>query len=61
MLKFIRKKILEGIIKDFINELPKYKVSARLLLLEKKDELLEKIERAVLETIKKYFEEHLGK
>lgn len=61
MFKFIRKKILEGIIKDFINDLPKYKTSARLLLLEKKDEILEKIETAILETVKKYFEEHLGK
>lgn len=61
MLKFIRKKFLEGIIKDFIKELPKYKVSARLLLLEKKDELIEKIERAILETIKKYFDQHLDK
>ena len=61
MIKFIRKKILEGIIKDFIKELPKYKVTARLLLLEKKDELLEKIETAVLAEIKKYFDEHLDK
>ena len=61
MFKFIRKKILEGIIKDFINDLPKYKTTARLLFLEKKDEILEKVEKAILATIKKYIEEHIAK
>ena len=60
MFKLIRRKIVEGIIKDFINDLPKYKTAAKLLFLEKKDEIIAKIENAIMETIKKYFKEHLG-
>lgn len=45
MFKWIRNKLLEGIVKDVIEELPKLKVSARKLLEEKKDEVLEKSEK----------------
>ena len=60
MFKFIRKKLLQGMINDFINDMPKYRMSARLLMLEKKDELIEKIENVVFSTIKKYFKSYLG-
>lgn len=51
MFKWIRNKLLEGIVKDVIEELPKLKVSARKLLEEKKDEVLEKIREAIKEKL----------
>jgi hypothetical protein len=51
MFKWIRNKLLEGIVKDVIEELPKLKVSARKLLEEKKDEVLEKIGEAIKEKL----------
>lgn len=51
MFKWIRNKLLEGIVKDVIEELPKLKVSARKLLGEKKDEVLEKIREAIKEKL----------
>lgn len=43
MIKWIKNKIVECFIKDLIEDLPKYKLSALKLLKEKKDEVLEKI------------------
>lgn len=60
MLKFLRKKILEGIINEIIEQMPKWKVSARILLKEKKDEILEKAEQAVITTVKGIFEKELN-
>jgi hypothetical protein len=60
MFKFLRKKILEGIINDIIEQMPKWKVSARILFKEKKDEILKKAEQAVIETVKGVFEKELG-
>ena len=51
MFKWIRNKLLEGIVKDVIEELPILKVSARKLLEEKKDEVLEKIGEAIKEKL----------
>ena len=51
MFKWIRNKLLEGIVKDVIEELPKLKVSARKLLEEKNDEVLEKIGEAIKEKL----------
>ena len=56
MFKWIRNKILEGIIKDLIKELPNLKVSARRLLKEKKGELLEKIKETIKEKIRELAE-----
>ena len=56
MIKWIRNKILEGIVKDLIEELPNLKVSARKLLKEKKDELLEKVKDAIKDKIKELAE-----
>lgn len=43
MFKFIRKKIVENIIKDIIKELPKYKVNALAYFEEHKQEIIEKL------------------
>jgi len=57
MFKFIRRKILEGLIKDFIKEIPQYKEAALKLLSEHKDEIIEKIKDAILAEIKKLIQE----
>lgn len=59
MFKFIRRKILEGMVKDFIADLPKYKKNAELLFLEKKDEILELLKNKIAEALKEFFEEKL--
>lgn len=51
MFKWIKKKILEKIIKDLIEELPTIKEKAKVLLSEKKDEIIEKAKTAIKETI----------
>ncbi len=61
MFKFIRRKILEGMVKDFIQDLPKYKDAAILIFMEKKGEVIKRIEKAVLEALTGFFEEKLGK
>ena len=59
MFKFLRKKIIEGIVKDFIADLPKYKKNAELLFLEKKDEVLELVKEKIAEALKGFFEKNL--
>lgn len=49
MFKFFRKKIIEGFIKDIINDLPKYKRNALIYFKAHKEEIIEK----VVEFIKK--------
>lgn len=60
MFKFLRKKLLEGLINDFINEMPKWRVSARILFREKKDEILKKAKDSLYETLKRIFEQELS-
>lgn len=59
MFKFIRKKILEGMVKDFIADLPKYREQALLILETRKDEILELLKAKIAETIKDFFEQAL--
>lgn len=58
MFKFLRKKIIEGIVKDFIADLPKYKKNAELLFMEKKDEVLELVKEKIAEALKEFFEKN---
>ena len=51
MFKWIKKKILENIIKEAIEELPKLKVTARKLWSENKDEILGKVKEAIKKEI----------
>ena len=59
MFKFLRKKLLEGFIKDFIADLPKYKEQALLILESRKDEILELLKNKIAEVLKEFFEENL--
>lgn len=51
MFKWVKKKILENIIKEAIEELPKLKVTARKLWDKNKDEILEKVKEAIKKEI----------
>ena len=51
IIKWIKKKILENIIKDAIEELPKLKVTARKIWSENKDEILGKVKEAIKKEI----------
>lgn len=51
MFKWVKKKILENIIKEAIEELPKLKVTARKLWSENKDEILGKVKEAIKKEI----------
>lgn len=57
MIKWIRKKILEGFVKDILKELPELKEKALILFEEKKDLFIEKAKEAIkekfLELVKK--------
>lgn len=59
MFKFIRKKILEGLVKDFIEDMPKYKGIALMIFKEKKDEVFELLKNKIAEALKEFFEEKL--
>lgn len=61
MFKFIRRKLFEGLVKDLINELPKYKEAALVILAKHKDEFLSKVKDAIFEEIKKFVQEKLEK
>lgn len=59
MFKFLRKKLIEGIVKDIINELPRFRMAAKLIFIEKKDELLAKVEQAIIKTVKDFFDKEV--
>ncbi len=52
MFKFIRKKLLEGIIKDIAKEIPTIKDKALKLFEEKKDEVLKLVEEKIKKLLK---------
>ena len=58
MFKWIRKKILEGVIKDLLEQLPDIKEKGLQLLKEKKELIIEKIKetikKALLELVEKF-------
>ena len=60
MFKFIKRKIIEGIIKDFIEDLPKYKEQALGVLEAHKDELLCAVKNAIQKAVREFIEKKLG-
>ena len=61
LFKFFRKKIVEGIIKDFIAGLPKYQDFLLQIYNDHKEEILKKVENAIQEVVREYLEKKLGK
>ena len=51
MFKWIRKKILEGVIKDLLEQLPDIKEKGLQLLREKKELIIEKIKETIKKTL----------
>lgn len=51
MFKWLRKKIFEGLVKDFLKELPEFKEKALLLFETKKDLFIEKAKNAIKEKL----------
>lgn len=60
LIKWLRRKMLESMINELINQLPNWKMSAKILFLEKKNEILDKAEKAVINAVKKIFEKEFG-
>ena len=52
LIKFIQKKVVEGIAKESISRLPELKEMALLYLKEHKDEILEAVKEKIIELIK---------
>lgn len=61
MFKWIRKRILKGIVKDVIKELPEYKEKVLDLLEVYKDELLDKLQEVIKDTVKKFITDMFNK
>lgn len=59
MIKFFRKKLLEGMIKDIMIKMPEYKDFAILLFEEHKSEIYRKVKEAIKTAIKNCLSEHL--
>lgn len=58
MIKWLEKKLIERILKDVIKELPKLKISAKLLLEEKKDYIIEQAKEAIKEKFLEILKKH---
>lgn len=56
MLNWIKKKILKSIIKDITKSLPKLKEKGLKLIKEHTDEVMEKAQEAITNTIKDFIE-----
>lgn len=56
MIKWIRKKILEGIIKDILNQLPELKEKGLILFKEKKELIIEKVKEEIKKTLMEFIE-----
>lgn len=60
MFKFIRRKIVEGIIKDILDKLPEYKEYALFVFNEHKEELFEKVKNAIEKVVKDFIAKKLN-
>lgn len=61
MFGWIKKRILKSVIKDITKSLPKYKEYALIYLEEHKDEIIEKVEKAICDIIKNELAKVLNK
>ena len=52
IIKFIQKKVVEGLVKEAIAKLPELKEMALLYLKEHADEILEEVKKKIVELIK---------
>lgn len=61
MFGWIKKKILKSIIKDITKQLPKYKEMALIYVEQHKDELIEKVKKAIEDIVKNELAKVLNK
>lgn len=60
-INWIKKKVLKSIIKDITKNLPKYKEIALIFVEEHKDEIIEKVKKAIEDIIKNELAKVLNK
>lgn len=60
MFKLIRKKLLEGIIKDLAAKIPEIQDHAKIFIELHKDEIIEKVKEAIIKAIKAFIISKLG-
>lgn len=61
MFNWLKKRILKSIIKDITKNLPKYKEIALIYVEEHKDEIIEKVKKAIEDIIKNELAKVLNK
>lgn len=61
MFGWIKKKILKSIIKDITKQLPKYKEIALIYVEQNKDEIIEKVQKAISDIVKNELAKVLNK
>ena len=61
MFGFVKKLVLKSIIKDITKEMPKYKEYALIYIEEHKDEIIEKVKKAIGDIIKNELAKVLNK
>lgn len=61
MFGWIKKRILKSIIKDITKQLPKYKNMALVYIEEHKDEIIDKVKKAIEDIIKNELAKVLNK
>lgn len=61
MFGWIKKKILKSIIKDITKQLPKYKEMALIYVEQNKDEIIDKVKKAIEDIVKNELAKVLNK
>ena len=61
LINWIKKKVLKSIIKDITKELPKYKEMALIYVEQNKDEILDKVKKAIADIVKNELAKVLNK
>jgi len=61
MFGWLKKRILKSLIKDVVKNMPKYKEHALICIEEHKDEILEKIKKAIEDIVKNELAKVLNK
>jgi hypothetical protein len=61
MFGWLKKRILKSIIKDIVKQMPKYKEHAMIYINEHKDEIIDKVKKAIEDIIKNELAKVLNK
>ena len=61
LINWIKKKVLKSIIKDITKQLPKYKEMALIYVEQNKDEIIDKVKKAIEDIVKNELAKVLNK